>query len=124
MATFTHTTPERCAQLGRALTAADLDWSDNAHHDDLKYLAYSVTDPHGRTWRITPATDVKVSASHPAQIWQAICDELAPGVTTTPVMSAHRLAAHIKDCPKICTSSSAGTLTDLVDAKIPKVPHF
>jgi hypothetical protein len=25
--------------------------------------------------------------------------------------------------PQICTSSSAGTLTDLVDAKLPKVPH-
>jgi hypothetical protein len=29
VATFSHATPERCAQLGRALTAADLTWSDN-----------------------------------------------------------------------------------------------
>ncbi|MFF7534564.1 hypothetical protein ACFZB2_36505 [Streptomyces bobili] len=53
MASFAHATPERCAQLGRALTAAGLTWSDNGRQDDPQYLDYTVTDPHGRTWQIS-----------------------------------------------------------------------
>ncbi|PBC92361.1 hypothetical protein BX281_0008 [Streptomyces sp. Ag82_O1-15] len=57
VATFAHPTPERCAQLGRALTAAGLDWSDNGRQDDPQFLTYTVTDPHGRMWQVSPATN-------------------------------------------------------------------
>jgi hypothetical protein len=96
VASFTHATPERCAQLGHALTAAGLDWSDNHRQDDPQFLTYTVTDPHGRTWTISPATNFQISPSAPAQIWQASCPEAA---TSTPVLSARRMAEHIKDCP-------------------------
>ncbi|MFD5763187.1 hypothetical protein ACFWIZ_50685 [Streptomyces sp. NPDC127044] len=73
MATFAHTTPERCAQLGRALTAAGLDWSDNGRQDDPQFLTYTATDPHGRMWQVSPATNFQISPSSPGQIWQASC---------------------------------------------------
>ncbi|GGJ68022.1 hypothetical protein [Streptomyces brasiliensis] len=96
MATFDHATPDRCAQLGRALTAAGLTWSENGCQGTLQYLTYTVTDPHGRTWQVTPATNFQISPSNPAQIWQASCGELA---TTTPVLSARKVTEHIKDTP-------------------------
>ncbi|MGW1107932.1 hypothetical protein [Streptomyces sp. NPDC002540] len=96
MASFTHATPERCAQLGRALTAAGLDWSDNHRQHDPQFLTYSVTDPHGRSWQISPATNFQISPSNPGQIWQASCGELT---TTSPVLSARMLAEHIKGFP-------------------------
>ncbi|MEW2000828.1 hypothetical protein ACFWFH_34155 [Streptomyces coelicoflavus] len=41
MATFSRATPERCAQLGRALTAAGLTWSDNGQQDAPQFLTYT-----------------------------------------------------------------------------------
>ncbi|MFD5445936.1 hypothetical protein [Streptomyces tendae] len=96
MATFTHATLERCAQLGRTLTAAGLAWTDNGQQADPQFLAYTVTDSHGRTWRISPATSYQVSPSSPGQIWQASCPAL---MTTTPVLSARQVAEHISDVP-------------------------
>ncbi|MFI9040939.1 hypothetical protein [Streptomyces sp. NPDC053726] len=93
MASFDHATPERCAQLGRALTAAGLTWSDNGQ-DDPPYLTYTVTDPRDRTWQVSPATNFQISGSNPAQIWQASCGEL---LMTTPVLSARMVAGRIKD---------------------------
>jgi hypothetical protein len=65
--------PQRCAQLGHALSAAGLRWSDNGRQDDPKHLTYSVTDRHGRTWKVSPATNFQISSSSSAQIWQASC---------------------------------------------------
>ncbi|MGW2563436.1 hypothetical protein ACWCXB_30275 [Streptomyces sp. NPDC001514] len=96
MATFDHATPDRCSQLGRALTAAGLTWTDNGRQDAPQYLTYTVTDPRGRTWQVSPATNFQISPSNPAQIWQGSCGELA---TTTPVLSAHKVTEHIKDTP-------------------------
>ncbi|MEW1648435.1 hypothetical protein [Streptomyces sp. NPDC091219] len=97
MASFEHATPERCAQLGHALTGAGLVWSDNGHQDTPHNLSYTVTDPHGRTWRITPATNFQIpTTANTAQIWQARCGEL---MTTTPVLSAPKVAEHIKTAP-------------------------
>lgn len=96
MATFAHATPERCAQLARALTAAGLAWSDNGRQDDPQFLTYTLTDPHGRTWRINPATNFQISPSSPGQIWEASCGAL---MTTTPVMSARAVAERIKGVP-------------------------
>ncbi|WP_369228756.1 hypothetical protein AB5J56_00025 [Streptomyces sp. R21] len=96
MATFAHATPQRCADLGRALTAAGLAWSDNGRQDAPQYLTYTVTDPHGRTWRISPATNFQISPSSPGQIWAATCGAL---MTTTPVLSARAVAQRIKDVP-------------------------
>ncbi|MGY1583943.1 hypothetical protein [Streptomyces sp. MN13] len=94
MATFSHATPERCAQLGRALTAAGLAWSDNGQQGAPQFLTYTVTDSHGRTWRIGPATNFQISPSNPGQIWEASCPTL---MTTTPVLSARQVAEHIRD---------------------------
>ncbi|GAA0680298.1 hypothetical protein GCM10009536_08440 [Streptomyces thermocarboxydus] len=55
MATFGHITRERCAQLGRALTAAGLSWMDNGRQDKPEFLTYTATDAHGREWSISPA---------------------------------------------------------------------
>ncbi|PWI04910.1 hypothetical protein DIZ27_42415 [Streptomyces sp. NWU339] len=96
MATFAHATPERCAQLGRALTAADLTWSDNSRQDAPQYLTYTATDPHGRTWQVSPATNFQISPSSPGQIWQASCAAL---MTRGPLLSARLVAEHIKDVP-------------------------
>ncbi len=96
MATFAHATSERCAQLGRALTAAGLGWSDNGRQDDPQYLTYTVTDPHGRTWQVSPATNFQIPPSGPGQIWQASCAAL---MTRSPVLSARLVAEHIKDVP-------------------------
>ncbi|MEU1264585.1 hypothetical protein ABZ473_21320 [Streptomyces cellulosae] len=94
MATFSHATPERCAQLGRSLTAAGLTWSDNGQQGAPQFLTYTVTDSHGRTWRISPATNFQISPSAPGQIWQASCPALT---TSTPVLSARQVAEHIRD---------------------------
>ncbi|MGW5657186.1 hypothetical protein [Streptomyces humi] len=94
MATFGHATAERCTELGRALTAAGLAWSDNGRQDDPQFLTYTVTDPGGRTWKISPATNFQISPSSPAQIWQADCAELT---ASTPVLSARTLAEHISN---------------------------
>ncbi|MFI2415197.1 hypothetical protein [Streptomyces sp. NPDC018947] len=93
MATFTHATPERCAQLSSALTAAGLTWSDNGQQGDPRFLTYTVTDPHGRMWRIGPATNFQASPSSPGRIWEASCPAL---MTTTRVLSARQVAAHIR----------------------------
>ena len=55
MATFGHITRERCAQLGRALTAAGLSWMDNDRQDKPEVLTYTATDAHGREWSTSPA---------------------------------------------------------------------
>jgi hypothetical protein len=96
VASFEHATPERCAQLGRALAEAGLAWSDNGQQNAPQHLTYTATDPHGRTWRITPATNFQIPTTNTAQIWQASCGEL---VTTTPVLSAPKVAEHIKTAP-------------------------
>jgi hypothetical protein len=96
VATFSHATPARCAQLGRSLTAAGLTWSNNGQHGAPQFLTYTVTDPHGRTWRISPATNFQISPSNPGQIWQASCPAL---MTTAPVLSARQVAEHIRDTP-------------------------
>ncbi|MEU6653398.1 hypothetical protein ABZ904_29175 [Streptomyces sp. NPDC046900] len=96
MALFDHATPERCAQLGRTLTAAGLTWSDNGRQDAPQYLTYTVTDPHGRTWQISPATNFQIPTSNAAQICKASCAELA---TTTPILSARKVTEQIKDTP-------------------------
>ncbi|MGW7719802.1 hypothetical protein ACWGKK_36665 [Streptomyces chartreusis] len=48
---------------------------------------------HGRTWRISPATNFQVPATNSAQIWQASCGALAK---TIPVLSAAKVAEQIK----------------------------
>ncbi|OIJ93231.1 hypothetical protein BIV25_25965 [Streptomyces sp. MUSC 14] len=96
MATFDHATPDRCAQLAHALTAAGLTWSENGRKDAPEYLTYTVTDPRGRVWEVSPATNFQIRPSSPAQIWQASCGDLA---TRTPVLSARKLAEHISDTP-------------------------
>ncbi|MFD5572988.1 hypothetical protein [Streptomyces cadmiisoli] len=96
MATFAHATPERCTQLRRALTAAGLGWRDNGRQDDPQFLTYTVTDPRGRTWQVSPATDFQISPSSPGNIWQASCAAL---MARTPVLSARLVAEHIKDVP-------------------------
>ncbi|MGW4979228.1 hypothetical protein [Streptomyces mirabilis] len=93
---FEHATPERCAQLGRALTAASLDWSDNGRQDDPQFLTLTLTHPHGRMWQVSPATNFQISPSSPGQIWQASCAAL---MTRAPVLSARLVAEHIKDVP-------------------------
>lgn len=69
MATFGHITPKRCAQLGRALTAAGLTCEENGN-------------------QITP--------SKPSNLWQANC---ADPYHHSPVLSPRALAAHIRDFP-------------------------
>ncbi|MER5602361.1 hypothetical protein [Streptomyces sp. NPDC002265] len=96
MATFAHATPEHCAQPGRALTAACLDWTSNDRQDDPQLLTHTVTDPHGRTWQVSPAANFRISASSPGQIWQASCAAL---MTRAPVLSARLVTEHIKDAP-------------------------
>ncbi|MEU5281670.1 hypothetical protein AB0G87_35275 [Streptomyces asoensis] len=96
MATFTHATPERCAQLGRALTAAGLGWSDNGRQDEPQYLTYTATDPHGRTWQVSPATNFQIAPSSPGKIWQASCEAL---MTRSSVLTARLVAERIKDAP-------------------------
>ncbi|MGW1411309.1 hypothetical protein [Streptomyces sp. NPDC002403] len=93
MASFAHATPERRAQLGSALTAAGLTWSDNGPVDP-QFLTYTVTDLRGRTWRVSPATNFQISGSDSSQIWRASCGEL---LMTTPVLSARMVADRIKD---------------------------
>lgn len=96
MATFTHVTPDRCAQLSRALTAAGLIWSDNGQQGSPQYLTYTVTDSRGRTWRIHPASNFQISPSSPGRIWQASCPVL---LATAPVLSARQVAERIRDAP-------------------------
>ncbi|WP_406347018.1 hypothetical protein [Streptomyces sp. NBC_00648] len=93
MASFDHVTPQRCVQLGRALTAAGLPWHDNGHQEDPQYLTVTTTDPHGRIWRISPATNFQITPSSPGKIWQASCDQ---PTATTGVLSARAVAQHIK----------------------------
>jgi hypothetical protein len=95
MASFGHITPDRCAQLGRALTAAGLSWSGN-DPEDPQYRIYAVTDPRGRSWQVSPVTNFQLSPSSPARIWQASCGEL---LTTTPALSARMVADRIKETP-------------------------
>ncbi|MFD5806738.1 hypothetical protein [Streptomyces sp. NPDC127020] len=96
MASFTHVTPERCAQLGGALDAVRLAWSDNGCQLTPQYLNYTVTDQHGRTWRINPATNFQISPSAPGRVWQASCAEL---MRTSAILSARQVADHIKHAP-------------------------
>ncbi|MFJ1839962.1 hypothetical protein ACIOJ9_39685 [Streptomyces sp. NPDC088175] len=95
MASFDHATPERRAQLGRALTEAGLTWSDNGQNDP-QYLTYAVTDSRNRTWQISPATNFQISRSNPAQIWQASCEK---PLMTTRALSAQVVADRIKNAP-------------------------
>ncbi|MFJ8158532.1 hypothetical protein [Streptomyces sp. NPDC094468] len=94
MASFAHATEQRCTELGRALTAAGLTWNHNGRQDEPQYLTYTVTDPRGRTWRISPATNFQISPSRPAQIWQATCSDT---MTHTPVLSARQVAERLRE---------------------------
>lgn len=96
MATFGHITPERCTQLGRALTAAGLSWEDNGRQDSPELLTYTATDTHGRRWSISPATSNQITPSKPSSLWQSSC---ADPFHHSPVMSARALADHIRDFP-------------------------
>ncbi|MGX1915976.1 hypothetical protein ACWIID_45435 [Streptomyces phaeochromogenes] len=96
MATFAHITRERCDQLDRALTAADLSWKDNGRQDRPEFLTYTATDAHGREWSISPATSNQITPSRPASIWQAQCTE---PMHRTPVLSARAVVARIRDLP-------------------------
>ncbi|MET9122162.1 hypothetical protein [Streptomyces sp. NPDC004528] len=96
MATFAHITAARCAQLGRALTAAGLSWVDNGNQDRPHLLTYTVTDPHGRRWTIEPATSNQVTPSRPASLWQAVCTD---PFHSSDVLSARMAAAYIRDAP-------------------------
>lgn len=96
MATFDHITPERCDQLGRALTAAGLSWTDNGRQDAPEFLTYTATDAHGREWSLSPATRNQITPSRPASIWQAQCTE---PMHWTPVLSARAIADRIREFP-------------------------
>ncbi|WP_225079785.1 hypothetical protein [Streptomyces sp. CoT10] len=67
MATFGHFTREFCAQLGRALTAAGLSWTDNGRQDKPEFLTYTATDAHGREWSISPTTSNQITPSRPRE---------------------------------------------------------
>ncbi|MEU6459795.1 hypothetical protein [Streptomyces sp. NPDC047065] len=69
MASFTHVTPERCTQLRRALDAVRLTWNDNGCQHTPQYLNHTITGQHGRTWRISPATNFQISPSAPGRVW-------------------------------------------------------
>ncbi|MFJ5779328.1 hypothetical protein [Streptomyces sp. NPDC093094] len=75
---------------------AGLTFSSNGRQGSPQFLTYTVTDPRGRTWKISPATNFQTAPSSPAQIWQASCGELA---ATTPVLSARSVSAQIRDTP-------------------------
>ncbi|MFI7008905.1 hypothetical protein [Streptomyces sp. NPDC050145] len=96
MASFTHVTPARCRELEAALTGARLGWRSNGRQDTPQFLTYTVTDPCGRTWRISPATNFQVRSTTAAQIWQAGCDSL---LRTSPVLSARKVAELIHNTP-------------------------
>jgi hypothetical protein len=85
VATFTHATPERCAQLGRALTAAGLTWSDNGRQDDPS--SWTTPSATRTAARGASATNFQISPSSPGQIWEASCSAL---MTTTPILSARQ----------------------------------
>ncbi len=55
-----------------------------------------MTDPHGRMWQVSPATNFQISPSSPGQIWQASCAAL---MTRAPVLSAHLVAEHNQGRP-------------------------
>lgn len=96
MATYGHITRERCDQLGRALTAAGLSWTDNGRQDKPEFLTYTTTDACGREWSISPATSNQITPSRPASIWQAQCTE---PMHRTPVLSARAVVDHIRKLP-------------------------
>ncbi|UFQ99724.1 hypothetical protein KBP30_41570 [Streptomyces sp. Go40/10] len=96
MATFSHITRERCAQLSRALTAAGLSWTANGRQDKPEFLTYTATDAHGREWSISPATSNQITQSRPASIWQARCTELRH---QSAVLSARAVVDHIRELP-------------------------
>ncbi|MGW4560954.1 hypothetical protein ACWEN3_00655 [Streptomyces sp. NPDC004561] len=96
MATFSHITRERCAQLSRALTAASLSWTDNGRQDNPEFLTYTATDAHGREWSISPATSNQITPSRPASIWQAQCTE---PMHRPAVLSARAVVDHIRAFP-------------------------
>jgi hypothetical protein len=96
LATFGHITRERCARLGRALTAAGLSWTDNGRQDKPEFLTYTATDAHGREWSISPATNNQITPSRPASIWQAQCTE---PMHRSPVLSARAVVDHIRAFP-------------------------
>lgn len=50
MATFTHVTAERCAQLGRALTAAGLTWSDDGRQAKPQYFDHTQPTRRAPWW--------------------------------------------------------------------------
>ncbi|MEU6071847.1 hypothetical protein ABZ864_47355 [Streptomyces sp. NPDC047082] len=93
MATFGRITRERCYQLGRALTAAGLSWTDNGRQDKPEFLTYTATDAHDREWSISPATSNQITPSRPAM---AQCIE---PMHRTPVLPARAIADHIRQFP-------------------------
>ncbi|MCF2435946.1 hypothetical protein LV779_22040 [Streptomyces thinghirensis] len=61
-----HPAPRRCAQIRRALSRRP-HWSDNGQYHYPQFLTYTVTDSHGRTWRIHPATNFQISLQLPSR---------------------------------------------------------
>ncbi|GGY05117.1 hypothetical protein GCM10010358_68130 [Streptomyces minutiscleroticus] len=94
MATFGHITRERCTQLAAALTAAGLPWEDNGHQDDPQFLTYTVTDPHGRRWSISPATGNQTTPSKPGHVWQASCASTLHRTAITTAQGAAAICEH------------------------------
>lgn len=90
VARFAHATPERCAQLRRALTAASLGWSDNGRQDDPQFLTYTVTDPHGRMWQVSPATNFQISPGADLAGQLRGTDDEGPGPVRPPGGGAHQ----------------------------------
>ncbi|MFE9769800.1 hypothetical protein ACFYPC_35650 [Streptomyces sp. NPDC005808] len=116
MATFGHITRARCAQLGRFLTAAGLSWEDNGSQDSPEALTYTVTDPHGRRWTISPATSNQIVPSRPASLWQTTCRD---PYDRSPVMSARAVATRILTSPPE-QDSAAPTAPRSLSAASPK----
>ncbi|MFD7444083.1 hypothetical protein [Streptomyces sp. NPDC059909] len=92
--TFDHVTAECHTQLGRALTAAGLSWTDNGRQGTPERLKYIVTDCHGRRWFIRPVASNAITPSKPSSVWQAT--RPTPW-HLSPVMSARALAAYVQE---------------------------
>ncbi|MGW5657187.1 hypothetical protein [Streptomyces humi] len=69
--TFDHITDGRRDELERALSAAGLAWRDNGRHSAPQTLRYTVTDPCGRRWVISPAASNEIEPSQPSSLWRA-----------------------------------------------------
>ncbi|MER6691125.1 hypothetical protein [Streptomyces minutiscleroticus] len=68
----------------------------NGHQDDPQFLTYTVTDPHGRRWSISPATGNQTTPSKPGHVWEASC---ASTLHRTAITTAQGAAATICEHP-------------------------